>query len=614
MFDSVSQRRRELRESQLRSILPSLFGELSDETFAEILPHLNWKLLAGSETLFLQGDAGDGLYILVSGRLQVLLNEANGSRRVIGEIARGETVGEMSLFTGDRRTASIVAVRDSVLAKISPAAFVELIASYPQLAMRTTRLIIDRLQKRLKPDRHAYKIVNIALVPISPRVDIVGFARGLEQSLQEHGKTLLLSGETVGEVLHEPRITYHPPHADKGHRLMVWMDEQEALHDTMLYQADRDANEWTKRCLRQADEIYLIGHADDQPNLSGLERELLQADTLLTSAKRNLVLLHDSDSKGGFSGASRWLLERRIRTCHHARLDAQADTQRLARFICGRAVGLVLAGGGAKGLAHAGVFRALSERGVPVDVVGGTSFGSIVAAAIAMGWDADEVYRKGHEYFMNTPMPLTDYNFLPLISLFKGKRIEKLLEQVFADMQIADLNINFFCVSTNLSKTEAKVHARGHLGNAIRASVSLPGIFPPVIDGENLLIDGAIFNNLPIDVMSEMGVGRIVAVDFDLDQPRVIDFKRLPSNWEIIKNRVFNRLTTNVPSLMSMILHSTTINSDYRTRQMRLQADLFFNPDLSRFGMMDWKSLDAIIDAGYQHAIQVLDNWPGFDP
>ncbi len=144
---------------------------------------------------------------------------------MIGEIARGETVGEMAMFTGDRRSASIVAVRDSVLAKISPAAFVDLISRYPLLAMNTTRLIVERLQKRLKPDRQAYKIINIALVPISPRVDMVGFARRLEQSLRPHGKTLLLSGAGVGEVLSEPQIAYHPTHAEDSHRLMVWMDE-----------------------------------------------------------------------------------------------------------------------------------------------------------------------------------------------------------------------------------------------------------------------------------------------------------------------------------------------------------------------------------------------------
>ena len=116
-----------------------------------------------------------------------------------------------------------------------------------------------------------------------------------------------------------------------------------------------------------------------------------------------------------------------------------------------------------------------------IDVVGGTSMGGIVAACYAMGWDDNDMENRIRKAFVETN-PLGDY-VLPVVALSRGRRVEQRLEENFADTLIEDLRVPFFCVSTNLVSAAAHVHRSGVLRHALRASISLPGILPPVVDG-----------------------------------------------------------------------------------------------------------------------------------
>ncbi|MEZ4956365.1 MAG: patatin-like phospholipase family protein [Saprospiraceae bacterium] len=609
----LDQTRQDLRLKRLRNILPQLFGEMDDHTFDTILSYLRWKVLPGNQHLFQQGDEANSLFILISGRLQVVMDLKDGTQKMIGEITRGETVGEMAIFTGEKRSASILAVRDSVLVEISKEAFEEMITRYPTMVMNITRLIIERLKQRNTTERNSYKVVNVALVPICHQVDIADFASRLSDKMNRYGKARRLSATKVGRLLDEPEIAHASPEdMSNYHRLSSWLDEQEALNDYVIYQAEYTPTEWTKRCLRQADEILLIGHEDGSPSASPIEQALLDSFYKITTAAKTLILLHPNNGKDIYSGTSKWLEVRKVRTHHHMKEQSEKDMERLSRFLTGHAIGLVLSGGGAKGMAHIGIYKALMDYGFPIDMVGGTSIGSIIAGLIAMGWSVEKIEDKCRGYFMSNPTPLSDYNILPLISLLKGKKLDDMLLHAFEDHEIADLNLNFFCVSTNLTRTTSSTHFNGNLRRSIRSSISLPGIFPPVIHEGDLHIDGGIFNNLPIDIMGNLGVGRIIAVDFDLDQQAECNVAYMPSTWQIIKDKFTKKLKYNIPSLMSTIIQATTLNSDFRSRQMRLQADIFLNPDLSRFGLMEWKKYDEIVEMGYRHTIERLKDWEGF--
>lgn len=608
----LNKTRHDLQLHRLRQILPKLFGEMDDDLFQIVLPFLKWKELPGGHHLFHQGDEGNSLFILISGRLQVVVKTLDGTEKTIGEIARGETVGEMAIFTGEPRSAGVVAVRDSVLVGISKDAFEEMIARSPTMIMNITRLIIERLKLRNVLDRNPVKVVNVALVPLSFALRMKDFSQLLFKKMNRHGKAMHLSGPSVGQLLNDEDIAYAAP-AEIGHyrRLTAWLDEQEANHDYMIYEADPISSEWTKRCLRQADEIILIANEAESPGLSLIEKELLGQGQKITTASQTLVVLHHSWSQEMPFPTEPWLHDREVRFHHHIVEHSEKDMERLVRFLTGNAIGLALAGGGAKGFSHIGIYKALEENNFPIDVAGGTSIGGIIAGLIAMGKTHQEVHKICREAFIGNPTPLADYNIFPLISLLKGKKLDRLLHAVFGERNIEDQWLNYFCISTNLTKSQAKMHTRGSLKKAIRASISLPGIFPPVLDNGDLLIDGGIFNNLPIDVMGEMGAGRIIAVDLDTERD-CIGLESIPGTWGILKDRFFRKIKHNLPSMMATLVQATTLNSDYKTRQLRLQADLCFNPRLSQFGLMEWKAYDKIVEVGYRHAMEVLEKWEGF--
>ena len=590
-------------------MLPKLFGPIDDEVFTSILPLLEWVELNGNSYLFRQGAEGDSLYLLVSGRLQAVVRNERGRGKVVGEISRGETVGEMSIFTGEPRAADIRAVRDSQLVRISKPVFERISQRYPSVLMNITRLIIDRLKRNNEGRLVTQRVTNIALVPLSEGIDLKDFSNRLTAHIQTFGTTLQLSADSINERSNTSEYTNATLESGTYHRFSNWLNEQEAHHDYLVYQANYGADEWSKRCLRQADKIVLVAKADDDTTPREVERLLLSGDKKLTSAKQVLVLLHTKDQ---IEGTLRWTQSRQLNSFHHVVSGRDEHLRRLSRFLTGNAVGLVLSGGGARGLAHIGVYRALAERNVPVDIVGGTSMGSIVAGVVATGRSADELNSIARRLALSNPTPLRDYNVVPIISLLTGRKLNRVLREALGEVQIEDLPTKFFCVSSNLTQTSTAIHQRGSLRLAVRASISLPGIFPPAIIGNDLHVDGAIFNNLPIDVMADQGVGHIIAVDLDIGRDDSFLEDRMPSSWQVIGRRIRGNNAQRVPTIVSTIIQSTTLNSLQKTRKVRDTADLYFNPNLDRFGFMDWKKYDQIVAVGYAEAQRVLADFVGF--
>ncbi len=178
----------------------------------------------------------------------------------------------------------------------------------------------------------------------------------------------------------------------------------------------------------------------------------------------------------------------------HHHLRGPADYDRVVRLLTGRAVGLVLSGGGARGFAHLGVVRALREHGVPIDLVGGTSMGAILAAGVASEWSHEELVRRFKRCFVDTN-PLSDYT-LPLVSLVSGRKVSTLLRSELGDIDIEDLPLPYFCVSSNLTTGRMSVHQQGTLWRWLRASVAIPGVLPPVFQGGEVFVDGGAMNIL----------------------------------------------------------------------------------------------------------------------
>jgi NTE family protein len=252
----------------------------------------------------------------------------------------------------------------------------------------------------------------------------------------------------------------------------------------------------------------------------------------LGTGRRTLVLLHDD--RGQINGTARWLARFETQFHLHVQKGLEADVQRVARVLSGKATGLVLGGGAARGLAALGVYQALQEAGVSIDWVGGTSIGSIMAAGIALGWSPEAAIASSREAFVKGK-PFSDFT-IPVFALLRGRRMKRLL-RTYMDCQIEDTVIPYFCVSTNLGRGVKNIHTRGSMVEAICASAALPGVIPPAVIDQELTVDGALLDNLPVDIMQQMPVGKIIAVDVSSRVHQKVDYKELPSPWAVLRGR-----------------------------------------------------------------------------
>ena len=596
-------RRDPVRRELLDRTLVSLFGTLSPGSYREIEENLEVVHLKGGERLFSQGDPGDSMYMVMGGRLRALGRADGVGERILGEISRGESVGELALITGEPRSAGIEAIRDSILIRLSKDSFERLIRSQPELLLNLCRVVVRRLTRPERGRGRNSRIRSVAVVFAGEGVPREEFLRRFSTSLGAHGSTLHLSRERV-EALAGIPPGVEGLEADRY--LASWLDEQEGRHRFLVYEVDATDSPWTRRCLRQADRVLVVAGAKDDPAPRGVEAALLVAAGPFANASRDLVLVHAGEGDAP-AGTGRWLDSRGSVRHHHLRWGRGGDMERLARLLAGKGVGIVFSGGGAKGFAHIGVLKALREASIPIDMVGGTSMGAIFAAGVAADWDFETYLRKFLQTFTRGN-PMGGISLLPLVSFFSGERMDSLLKGHFGEGDIEDLWITFYCASSNLTTGSVVVHDRGPLWKALRASSSLPGVFPPVVYGDHLHVDGGTLDNLPVAAAREFGAGVVIACDLDLDKQYRLDYQAFPSNWELFKDRYITRgKRFRVPDLPSIVFQATLLGNHEKHEKALADADILFRPKVRKIGFLDWGAFGQAMEIGYLHAMERLE-------
>jgi len=602
MAGVISQR---LRRSQLVTILPNLFG--NSMTCREIESQIEWVHLRRGEALFRQGEVGDSLYMVISGRLRAVIEDDKGNEHVISEIFQGESIGEMALFTGEERGASIYALRDCDLVKLSQSAFEHLIKQNPQMMMAISKTLISRLrQKTIRSSPRHCTTVNIAIVPITSNAPLTDFSIRLVSALSIFDSTLHLTSDRVDSLMEITGAAQMSPKKPQSIRLVTWLDEQENKHRLILYQADMTVTVWTKWCLRRADQILLVADTTNHVTLDEMKTALLNAKCLTTDVSRILVLLYP-DGNQQPSGTQQWLSAWQAKIHHHIRWDRNADFERLARFLSGRAIGLVLSGGGARAFAQFGVFQALKEAGIPIDMIGGTSMGAFMGAQCAAEWTLETMLRINRKGLIESN-PFKEFT-LPIVSLVGSRKLQANLKRAFGERHIEDLWLNFFCISSNLSTQEMVIHQEGLLEKALRCSAAIPGIAEPVVENGSLLVDGGLFNNLPVDVMREF-CDTIIAVDVSSNTNLAVNYETMPSSWDVFRSRILPfKKSIQIPSLPDILIGATLVSSIQKAKQVKALADLYIRPPVEKFGLLEFTALEKLIEIGYEHAKNEIAKW-----
>lgn len=436
-------------------------------------------MLRGGETLFRAGDDGDALYVLRSGRLVVDL--AEGTHR---DLHPECTIGELALLTDSRRSATVMARRDSTLTRLDRATFEGLLETHPEVVMAVARGIAVRLQtSRPTNPSPATTATVISVAPAGAGVPIQLVADVLERALSSRATVRRLdAGASPDEI--------QAAEAQADRVLLVGGSTRTAL----------------AACLRQADRTVVVAATPDPKSVPDLRKpcDLLLVGTAPTSAQ--VVGWHDATA---------------CRRVHHIGPDSRSWPSALEPLVArlsGTSVALVLAGGGARSLAHLGVLHAFEAAGIQVDRVAGTSMGAFIAALHATGASAAEVDERVFEEFVRRN-PFGDYR-PSVTSLARGERGRAMLRRSFGESHLETLQYQLVVASTDLYERSPVYLERGETVEAVGASMCLPVFFPPQQVAGRVLVDGTLTDNCPTGPYCAVPEGPVVAVRIGSSAPR----------------------------------------------------------------------------------------------
>uniref|UniRef100_UPI001C7F1C81 patatin-like phospholipase family protein n=1 Tax=Nocardioides stalactiti TaxID=2755356 RepID=UPI001C7F1C81 len=400
-----------------------------------------------------------------------------------------------------------------------------------------------------------------------------------------------------------------PAGSEHERALADYFDTAEVEHPLILLLADGDAESaWTERAVRRADRVLVVAPGGMRPDRQS--RALLShVAAIAPEVPRELVLVHRGGRPPGGLTAL-WRDAGDLTRQSHVVADADEDWRRLARHLTGKATGLVLGGGGARGFAHIGVLRALTEAGIEIDRVGGSSMGALVGGLWSTGLTAAEIVEANREIWHEI-RPLKGFT-LPFVALHGSRRSRLAMAGAFGTARIEDQAREFFCTSTNLTRNRSMIHTSGPLARYVLASVSIPGIVAPVIDRGELLVDGGVLDNLPVDPMSRTGTGSVIASD--VSPPRTFSvgmhWEQAPGIVDVVRHKLRQSAGTAFPSIVRILERTATLASDRAASTQRLRSDVrFIAPPVAQYDTLDMRHLDEIVEVGYRSAVDAISRW-----
>ncbi|XP_074028940.1 patatin like phospholipase domain containing sws isoform X2 [Leptinotarsa decemlineata] len=600
---------------------------------------LDWLFVESGRAIYRQDDESDSTYIVLSGRLRSVITHKDGKKELVGEYGRGDLIGVVEMVTQTKRSTTVIAVRDSELAKLPEGLFNAIKLRYPIVVTRLINLLGHRILGTWKksslsvhsPSTSAVEsrpsqinFSTVAIVAASDDVPLTSFTYELHHCLSAIGSTLRLTSEvirkTLGAKIMDPNNEY---------RLSSWLAQQEDHYKISLYQCDLTVSAWTQRCIRQADCILIIGIGENHPTLGKVEKEI---ERLAIRTQKELVLLHKEGGKPHNTIA--WLNMRTWVSSHHHLVcpnrvfsrkslyrinelyskvcttspNIHSDFSRLARWLTGKSVGLVLGGGGARGSAHIGMIKAIQEAGIPIDMVGGVSIGAFMGALWCQERNITTVTQKAREWSKKMTQwwrQILDMTY-PMTSMFSGRDFNQTIRGTFGDTYIEDLWLPYFTVTTDITSSCMRIHSHGQMWRYVRASMSIVGIFPPICDPSDghLIADGCYVNNVPADVMRSLGANHILAIDVgSVDDQDLTNYGDDLSGWWLLWKRWYPFTETvkvpNLPDIQSRLAYVSCVrqleevkNSDYCE---------YIRPPIDKYRTLQFGSFDEIREVGYLH-------------
>jgi NTE family protein len=625
-----------------------LFRGIPPDKIASIVQLFERRRCSPDTVIVREGDPGDTLFIIESGLVEVFLQSATGETSILTRLGPGEAFGEMSVLTGEPRSAGVRAIAPTLIRVVEREGFLQAAAETPLLLFNLSRVLVGRLSRanqqaadvrgpevvaiigRLPPLIGSLVATNVAAAVSATtrqRVLLVDRPDGQASSLPGRDRSPLLSEiwSRSESRLRVPALRFGtarfmavglPP--DGGllrgiqplslGEALGWFRQNARF--TVMNLAGEDRQD-VLSILPHVDRTYLLvttaqlstsfadelvsGFAALRPEVRERAFPVLLSDEglSLTAVKARSIERLGVPARVILPGPAQLL---RDAARHRAPLAIEARhlsfsraMHWLARDIARLKVGVALGAGGARGFAHVGALTCLEDNDIPNDFLAGTSMGSVIGAPRALGMDqvqGREAMRMLHDKFTNLLKP--KWGFGMLQGLFSPESVEATYRELVGDATFEELPVPFAVVAADLETSRPVVFTHGPLADALRASSSIPGVWPPKVIGKMRLVDGAVLNPVPTQPVRDLGADIVIAVDLSAkgDAP--------PGEG------------ANQPNVLQTVLRCVDIMTADRAVRDCLLADVVIRP---RFEVTGWKGFDqadAYAEAGYAAGAQML--------
>ncbi|KAK2535505.1 hypothetical protein Q9233_003802 [Columba guinea] len=582
---------------------------------------LDWMEVEAGRAVYRQGDKSDCTYIVLNGRLRSVIKMDNGKKHLTGEYGRGDLIGVVEALTHQPRATTVHAVRDSELAKLPEGALTCIKRKFPQVVTRLIHLLGEKILGSLQQGavyplglhssskwdagNPASNLSTVAIMPVSEEVPLTAFTLELKHALSAVAEVCVALAalddatqprhleQTFCFIVNLTLDLYYfialglqfilEQRSLHEYRLTSWLGQQEDIHRIVLYQADSTLTPWTQRCIRQADCILIVGLGDQEPTVGELEKML---ESTAVRAQKQLILLHKEDGPLP-SRTVEWLNMRSWCSGHlHLHCPRRVFSKRsLPKLMIYGLFTLFPPGHVSVGLgcSQVGVIRALTEAGIPIDLIGGTSIGAFMAALYAEERNYNQMRIKAQQWCMVVNSLFKNFLDLtyPITSMFSGAAFNKSINNVFKDKQIEDLWIPYFTITTDITASAMRVH----------------------MDGLSLESTGRRFpKSSPVVIAIDVGS------QYETD---LVNYGDCLSGWWLLWKK-WNPLAKKVKVLnMAEIQTRLAYVCCVRQLEMVKSSDYceYIRPPIDRYRTLDFKKFEEICEVGYQHGKTIFSVW-----
>ncbi len=629
------------------------------------------------ETLYLEKSPPDAFYCIVGGRVKAHTSSPDGREHILEVLHRGEYFGIISLLTGDPHSLTATAINDSVILKINKEDFDILLKKIPQLAIHLSQTLSKRIKLSQAHPKTVFESNIISVYSTSKGAGRTTYAVNLSISLRrETGKKVILldmgsshkeTSRLLGVNPINKALSLKDASADldyiKRHTLRHYsgIEVLNILHVSKEGKDERyiipflglltneyhfivvdlsfQMDETVFRVLTQADDIHLI--TDPQkPHLEAASRLIEELNKSISDARSKIkVIINKARPDEALSGEQRKEIlnnsvfanlpemgtpgeEERLEAgpiiIREPRAEYSRAIRRISRDTGNVLVGLALGSGAALGLAQVGMIKVFESENIPIDYVVGSSIGALIGAFWASGKSARELEDVALSFENKlVTLKLVD-PALPRSGLINGDEVVGFLKRNLGDKTFSDVKIPFKVVASDIYNRQIVVLEKGSLVDAVRASVSIPGIFVPVRRGNSILIDGGILDPVPVDILVNMGIRRIIAADTlpspdDIQRTRLHEEereKKLKAERSFLKRAKFffnyaaKRLIT--PNIFDIIVNSVQAMEYSLSEACLEQADVVLKPRIIDIKWYELFNAGRLVKLGEQEALQKL--------